>query len=103
MRKIIKSNIQFVHILFCTLFILMLAVVSVSDTHAAVKIKETRLDCEDANYFSGGRLAVEKNGKWGFVDKKGAVVVPCIYDDASKLFYTNVALVCKDGKWGMCQ
>lgn len=178
MKKIIKSNIQFVHILFCTLFILMLAVVSVSDTHAAVKIKETRLDCEDANYFSGGRLAVEKNGKWGFVDKhgkivirckydyivsgfgkngiaivekngyrglvdrngkeivpctkyvsiwsvfryndpseiwymvekrngkvgfidkKGAVVVSCIYDDASKLFYTNVALVCKDGKWG---
>jgi hypothetical protein len=36
---------------------------------------------EDASSFSDGLAAVKQNGKWGFVDKAGKVVIPFKYDD----------------------
>ena len=35
---------------------------------------------EDALDFSEGLAAVKKDGKWGFIDKTGAEVIPFIYD-----------------------
>ena len=49
--------------------------------------------------FYGGRAFVEKNGKWGFSDTGGNVVVPTVYDEAS-LFYYGFAAVKQNGKWG---
>ena len=42
----------------------------------------------------------KKNGKYGFVDKNGNVVVDYIYDDATEQNNLGFAAVNKDGKWG---
>lgn len=42
----------------------------------------------------------KKDGKYGFVDKDGKVVVDYIYDDASKQNTYGYAGIKKDGKWG---
>lgn len=57
---------------------------------------------EDAKPFcSGGRLAaVKQNGKWGFADRSGNIVIECIYDDAQSFCGKNVGTVrCDDGMW----
>ena len=42
----------------------------------------------------------KKDGKYGFVDKNGNVVVEYIYDDAKEQKSSGFAAVKKDGKWG---
>lgn len=42
----------------------------------------------------------KKDGKYGFVDKNGKVVVEYLYDDATKQNSYGYAGVKKDGKWG---
>ncbi len=42
----------------------------------------------------------KKDGKYGFVDKEGKVVVDYIYDDAKEQNSCGFAAVMKDGKWG---
>ena len=42
----------------------------------------------------------KKDGKYGFVDKDGNVVVDYIYDDATKQNEYGFAGIKKDGKWG---
>lgn len=42
----------------------------------------------------------KKDGKYGFVDKNGDVVVDYIYDDAKEQNSCGFAAVKKDGKWG---
>jgi hypothetical protein len=42
---------------------------------------------------------VKVNGKMGFINKKGVLVVPAIYDSAFN-FYQGRAAVEVDGKWG---
>ena len=37
---------------------------------------------ERVSAFSEGLASVEQNGKWGFINTQGEVVVPCIYDIA---------------------
>ena len=32
--------------------------------------------------YSEGLAGVKLNGKWGFIDKSGTLVIPCKYDDA---------------------
>ena len=36
--------------------------------------------CDECYYFSDGLAKVKKNGRWGFIDKNGRVVVPIEYD-----------------------
>lgn len=51
--------------------------------------------------FSSNTLFLKKeNGKYGFVDKTGKVVVDYIYDDATEQNPCGYAAVKKDGKWG---
>jgi len=40
---------------------------------------------------------VEKNGKWGFIDKTGKEVIPCTYDYAES-FSDGLAKVTINGK-----
>ena len=42
----------------------------------------------------------KNNGKYGFVDKNGNVVVDYIYDDATEQNAYGFAAIKKDGKWG---
>lgn len=49
--------------------------------------------------FSEGLGPVEKNGKWGYVDKTGREVIPCQYEDAFS-FKEGLGLVKKNGKMG---
>ena len=42
----------------------------------------------------------KKDGKYGFLDKSGKVIVDYIYDDATEQNKYGYAAVKKDGKWG---
>lgn len=35
---------------------------------------------EDVRDFSGGLIAVKQNGKWGYADENGRLVIPCEYE-----------------------
>lgn len=41
-----------------------------------------------------------EDGKWGFCDKNGNIVVPCEYDIVSELNEYGFSAIKKDGKWG---
>ena len=45
--------------------------------------------------------ATSQDGKWGFVDKSGNVVVDYIYDKATDLNSYGYAGIKLDGKWGV--
>ena len=49
--------------------------------------------------FCDGLAAVESNGKWGYIDKNGNIIVPFKYESAS-LFLEKLAAVKLRGKWG---
>lgn len=57
---------------------------------------------EDAKPFSSGGMlaAVKNNGKWGFADKNGRIVIDCKYDDAISFCSAGAGMVkCSDGHW----
>ena len=49
--------------------------------------------------FHDGLAAVSKDGKWGYIDKKGILAIPLQYDMARD-FREGKAAVLIDGKWG---
>jgi hypothetical protein len=49
--------------------------------------------------LSEGRIRVQLNGKYGFVDEQGKVVVEPRYDNARD-FRLKRAAIERDGKWG---
>lgn len=49
--------------------------------------------------FSEGLAAVERSEFYGFIDKNGREVIPCIYDDAMP-FHEGMARIQKAGKYG---
>ena len=53
----------------------------------------------ELNSFSEGLAPVKKNGKWGFINTKGDLVIPCEYDFAYS-FSNGVALVELNNKYG---
>ena len=42
-----------------------------------------------------------EEGKWGFADKSGKIVVPCEYDIVSEINEYGFSSVSKNGKWGV--
>ena len=50
--------------------------------------------------FSEGRLAVKRNGMWGYVNEEGFEVIPCRFKFV-KNFHDNVAVVKLGNKWGV--
>ena len=49
--------------------------------------------------FTDGLARVEKDGKWGYIDRKGTVVIDLIYDFVG-YFHEGLVGVKKDGKYG---
>ena len=41
---------------------------------------------------------VKQNDKWGYVNTKGEIAIPCVYDDAN-YFFEGLAKVKQNGKW----
>lgn len=54
---------------------------------------------EEFGAFVGDRIAVKKNGLWGFIDKGGKIVIGCAFDEV-KSFSEGFAAVRKGNKWG---
>lgn len=62
--------------------------------------QKAKIECSDADiYTSDGLIAVCKNGKWGFVNTSGEVVIEPTYDEA-KSFSNGVAAVREGDQWG---
>jgi hypothetical protein len=55
---------------------------------------------EDAQQFHEGLAAIKLDGKIGFVDKTGKLVVPCFYENASA-FSGGLAAVRIADKWAI--
>lgn len=49
--------------------------------------------------FENKRCRIYNNDKFGFIDEKGNLIIPAIFDDADD-FYNGLAPVKKDDKWG---
>ena len=62
-------------------------------THGAIQGNDIDIYTED------GIIAYCRDGKWGFVDADGEILIQPEYDKA-KSFSNGVAGVCKNGKWG---
>lgn len=54
---------------------------------------------EEAYVFHDGRALVEKNGRFGYVDTTGTIVVPIFYDDAYQ-YSEGLAPIKSNGMWG---
>lgn len=56
---------------------------------------------KESDIFTSNTLFVsKKDGKYGFVDKEGNIVIDYIYDDATSQNAFGYAGIKKDGKWG---
>lgn len=51
-------------------------------------------------FTSNTLFLIKENGKYGYANKDGKVVVECIYDDAKEQNLYGYCAVQKDGKWG---
>lgn len=54
---------------------------------------------DDIDCLSEGLARIERDGKYGFIDKTGKVVIPLNYDDTWS-FSEGLALVSRNGKYG---
>ena len=52
-------------------------------------------------YKDNELVSVQKDGKWGFEDKKGTIKVECIYDEVTEFNEYKYAGIKKDNKWGV--
>ena len=50
--------------------------------------------------YSCGSVPVKKDGKWGYMDKNGDMIIDAVFDKALPAF-ENRAWVCVDGYWGI--
>jgi WG containing repeat len=57
------------------------------------------LKYDELGSFSEGRLAVKRNGLWGYVNKDGIEVIPCRFKFV-KSFHNDLASVKLGNKWG---
>ena len=62
---------------------------------------------DQADYFSanfsleGLNIArVQRNGKWGYVNKEGKEVIPVIYDQIRDYFFKGICEAMREGKYG---
>ena len=50
--------------------------------------------------FNNGLARVESNGKWGFINQLGDLVIPVKYNNAEDFSDNGLAAVFQNGKWG---
>lgn len=61
----------------------------------------TDYNFEKAEFFRGGRASVKLNGKYGFIDTNGCMVIDCVYSQSGAFFNDGLCNVTVDGeKWG---
>lgn len=87
MKKIIS-------IILCTAILLF----STGIAYAASLDYAIKPQFDGAGNFSEGLACVNKDGKWGYIDANGKLVIPYKYDEAFN-FYKGRAIVRKGDKW----
>lgn len=55
---------------------------------------------QDLNFYGEGLIAIKLARKWGYMDEKANITIPCIYDSVSQ-FMGGYATAMYDGKWGV--
>ena len=59
-------------------------------------------EISNTEIFTNNTLfAVEQNGKWGFKNKEGDIIIECIYDEVTEFNEYGFAGIKKEGKWGV--
>lgn len=61
---------------------------------------ELKVDYDEVRIFSFGLSAVRTGKKWGFINEKGKLVIPIIYDEVDYFTQNNLCAVVKNGKSG---
>lgn len=60
------------------------------------------VDYQDFRFcYNNGLIAVQKNDKWGFIDKSGKVIINFDFDDVNHVYGGKGIAVKKGNKWGM--
>lgn len=73
---------------------------SAKGTNSIPRFARQGVDAQKLSVFHEGMAAYENSkGKWGYMDRSGKSVIPCIYQDARR-FSEGLAAVQKDGHWG---
>ena len=70
-----------------------------NNTECPLVWKELPCRWDDARTYCSGLASVKLDGRWGFVDKAGTLVIPCTWDDTSD-FQEDLARVRKGEKYG---
>lgn len=90
-----------INIFFCVLFLFSLFICSGCEkavkSDSFIKIGETYDNAKD---FSEGFAAVKKDGKWGFIDTNGNMVIEPKYIAVWSFSEGLAAVQIQDGKWG---
>lgn len=91
-------------VLFVAAFLLVMGIGMNSSSAKKVKISESKtftVEAFDHNTapFGENLIAVKKNGKWGFMDVKGKMVIKPQYQKANN-FFEGLARVKINGKYG---
>ena len=47
-----------------------------------------------------GLAPVQRDGKWGWIDRTGALVIPCEWEEVSRFSESGLASAKRGGKWG---
>ena len=72
-----------------------------SDTEMKYINKDGKV-VENTEVYPDNKLySIQKDGKWGFVNNSGEIIVPCKYDLVTELNSYGFAGVKQDGKWGV--
>jgi hypothetical protein len=58
----------------------------------------TKIEFDEADYFSCGMARVKLNGKYGFINSTGKMVIAPQFDFATSFVRKDLAKVWKDGK-----
>ncbi len=69
--------------------------------------QKSKLEYDSANFISEGRIAVKRNGKWGFLDRFGIEVISPVFDKVGQFrkglsivtFYGEDGIINREGKW----
>jgi len=95
-----KRKIYLTWILIMSLFITTLSNTTLEALSYTIKVLvEPTLVYDEIYYSTEGFIRVEKNKKYGFIDKTGKLVISIGYEDAGT-FEEGLAAVKKNGKWG---
>ncbi|MBQ8209138.1 MAG: WG repeat-containing protein [Clostridia bacterium] len=62
----------------------------------------TYITVDSVYNYSCGCVPVKKDGKWGYMDKNGEMIIDAVFDSALPAF-ENRAWVCVDGYWGIIE